>query len=84
MSDAHDSYYACVDAMRLKLLNGDGRENGFAYAGKPGNRIYSVGKCKKCDLALFNDKPVAREFCSQHEGEACTQQLTTLAPSTAT
>jgi hypothetical protein len=74
-SDSHDSYYVCVDAMRLKLFDGDGRENGFAFAGKPGNRIYSVGQCKVCNLALMNDKPIAREFCSKHEGEACPKPL---------
>jgi hypothetical protein len=63
----------------------DARENGFAYAGKPGNRLYSVGTCRVCRLALFNDKPVAREFCYLHEEAACTQpQPTTQAPSTAT
>jgi hypothetical protein len=63
----------------------DARENGFAYAGKPGNRYYMVGKCKVCGLALGSDEPVAREFCSIHEEAACTQpQPTTQAPSTAT
>lgn len=65
----------------------DARENGFAYAGPPGNRIYSVGKCMVCSLALFNDKPEPRHICFFCERDAaCTKPhpTTTQPPSTAT
>ena len=40
----------------------------FASVGKPGEEIYRVGSCKKCEVALFAYRPVARELCGRCEG----------------
>ena len=35
----------------------------FPSAGKPGEEIYRVGSCKKCEVALFAYRPEPRVLC---------------------
>ena len=47
----------------------------FPYAGPEGNRIYMVGMCRVCGLALGSDKPVKRDYCFEHEEKTPCQNI---------
>ncbi len=42
----------------------------FPSVGPPGHKIYSVGKCKNCKVALMSYRPEPRELCGHCEKAA--------------
>jgi hypothetical protein len=38
----------------------------YPFVGPPGDRLYKVGLCRVCDIALFDDKRRPRDVCGLH------------------